>query len=283
MNLDLSSFESDFIPPKNIQFFLLILDKLNKLEGKTKLLKIHYLIEKEGKVKFDSPIKTYEWGPADFSAYNVCRDAGFIEIKKEEFENFERYIIEITEDGRKFYNNLCEPNMKKNEKERAIKIINKYKEYSYDEILKHVHSKYVDPFKNEENKNRTIRDLINNLEITINACEKKLERGNVDKNSQYTLIGELYHIKEILKSLFSEEDPTKIGAITTTVSEFLEYLGLTNESNSFTEELFSFIDNYSEKENIKKSITSDDFSDIPEEERKCLAKEIAQIKAPVFS
>jgi len=277
-------FEPGFVPPKNLQYFLLILRHLKKVQSRIKLFKIHYLIEKEGHVKFDLPIDTYEFGPVDYVSFNFCVENGLIESRVLQGVKYEYYETSLTERGKRFFEIFCKPNMHKSDIKKALRIIEKYRKYQGMKILEYVHKNYVDPFTDNKKVREFIKEFENKLDIFLNLSQKQLQITGINKDSQYTLLGELYHIKEILKSLRDIKDPTKIGTILKTIFEFFGSLEANKYlNNPVSVELFEFLDNYCNKEGVHKSIASDDFSDIPEEERKCLLKAVAQIKIPPCS
>lgn len=269
-----------FRPPKNLQYFLLILKDMKKIRGRIKLFKIHYLIEREGHVKYDRSIKNYPLGPVDYSSFDYCSANGLINENLVTATPYDYYEISITEKGEEFFDKHCRPLMKEKELESARGIIKKYRNMWGKTILKYVHKKYVDPFKDAEWINKVIMDYQGRNSIIFDLAQKKLEVAE-DEDRQQVLLGQLHHIEKILNKIKHHSDPVNIGNVLWTIYEFHKSLETSRYiSNPYTDELFEFLDNYCEKEGIHQSIASDDFSDIPKEERERLFQAVARLKIP---
>lgn len=272
---------SDFTPPKNLQYLMLIVNQLKEVRGRVKLFKIHYLIEKEGLVKFDMPIHTYPLGPVDYASFNFCMANNLFGEGLAPSLPYNYYKITLTEEGKKFFRASCLPNMNKKEIDEALRIINKYGVQPGTAILSYVHKKYVDPFKKPEAL-KYIDDFGKKVSIHSFLVTKEIEKG-ADADQQYVLLGELHHVGKILSVLKKVEDAGKIGTILWTIYDMLKSIEVNQyRNNPYTTELFEFLDNYCEKEGIHRSISSDDFSDIPEGERERLLKAVAQLEIPPY-
>jgi hypothetical protein len=266
------NFEAGFIPPKNLQYFLLILNETEIVRGRTKLLKIHSLIEEEGLVKYNLPINTYPLGPADFATFNFCNESGLIEDVLIESVPHDYHEIRMTRIGELFFERFCTPNMDTSDIKKAKQIINKYKGWTNRTILEKVHAIFVDPFNNKIGVETSISETLGRLIIIQSLVEKNIDTGFGEKEM---LKGELRHIIEILKALRVVDDPTKICTLIVNINHFLEHLNFNcYRRNAFTTELFDFLDNYAGKERILNSIASSDFSDIPFTERDALFEAI---------
>lgn len=272
------NFGCGFVPPKNLQYFIFILKEMKKVRGRTKLFKIHSLIEEEGRVKYNLPIDTYPLGPVDYEAFDFCKNNALIEDRLVQAYPYEYYETYLTERGRAFFKKYCEPNMQKEEVEKARKIIKKYRTFSGIEILAHVHKKYVDPFKKRDFVNESVQEAGNRIRTLASIVENKTD---YEKDGKELLLSEFRHLREVLKSLKDIEDPNNIGAVLVNLDYFLKSLEKNGyKRNPLSLELFEFIDNYADKEGIHKSIASDDFSDIPEDERERLVQTLLKMRIP---
>lgn len=272
-----------FKPPKNLQYFLLILKDLKRVRGRIKLFKIHYLIEKEGLVKYDQSIKNYPLGPVDYSSFDFCTANDLIYEELVTASPHDYYEISMTKKGEAFFEGHCRPLMREKEFGRARGVIAKYRDSWSSTILKYVHDKYVDPFKDAHKINKIIEDYLGSNSIILDLVQKKLPHAE-DEDRQYILVGQLYHVERILRKLKHYRDPVNIGSVLWTVHELYKSLEVSQyTSNPYTKELFEYLDNYCEKEGIHQSITSDDFSDLPEGERERLFQATAQLEIPPSS
>ncbi len=273
-------FNPGFVPTKNLQYFLLVLGKLKRVRGRTKLFKIHSLIEEEGHVKYNGPIDTYPLGPVDYETFNFCEQNGLIEDNKIISLPHDFYEVSLTQKGRIFFRKFCIPNMEKKEIEKALKIISNYRSMSNKSILEHVHNTYVDKFKDRGAVEEFIFEATQRINIVSNIVGQ-IAVSDGTQDDPDTLLGELRQLTEILKSLRSVTDPTKIGTILVNLSSFLDSLKMNGyKRNVVSIELFEFLDHYADKEKIQKSITCEDFSDIPAEEREKLFEAILNMEIP---
>ncbi|MFH1225569.1 MAG: hypothetical protein V1676_07245 [Candidatus Diapherotrites archaeon] len=273
-------------PNKNIQLLLFILDRLGKVDGRIKLYKIHYLIEGEGHVKYDSPISNYKFGPVDYISVNFCIANGLLQEELCSAGPHSRYTIRLTPEGKRYFRNICEPLINDDERKKAEKIINKYKDKNATEILDFVHKTYVDTFRSKSKTLESIGRIESNLPIYRDLVGKNIGNGSSpeDEDRLYCMLGYLHHVGEILKKLKDVSDPVKRGQVICTIDELFGALkGNKCMADGYATELFEYLDNYCEKEGIFRSIADDDFSDIPKEARERLFKTIAQMEIPLSS
>lgn len=273
-------------PNKNIQLLLFILDRLGEVDGRIKLYKIHYLIEGEGHVKYDSPISNYEFGPVDYISVNFCTANGLLQEELCSAGPHSRYTIQLTPEGKRYFRNVCEPLINDNERKKAEKIINKYKDKNASQILNFVHQKYVDTFKSKTKTLESIAKIESSLPIYRDLVSKNIGNGRSpeDEGRLYCTIGYLHHIGEILKKLKAVSDPVKRGQVICTIDELFGALKENKcMADGYVMELLDYLDNYCEKEGIFRSIADDDFSDIPKEARERLFKTIARMEIPLSS
>ncbi|MBU2476525.1 SocA family protein [Candidatus Micrarchaeota archaeon] len=272
-------------PTKNIQFLLYALNKLQPAKGRIKLYKIHYLIEREGHVKYDMPINQYPLGPVDYISINFCTENDLIRETVEEYFGYACYSISLTPQGKDYFDRECLPKIKRDEAKKADKIIEKYKNKTATEILNYVHEKYVDEFIDSTKTKETIAGVQKNVPVFINLVQKNLEKQSIEsKDKFFSALGYLEHIEEILNDIKNVKDAVKRGQVLSTIKEVFSSLKESNYApTSYALELLDYLDSYCEKEGICKSMANDDLSDIPEEERKRLAKAIAEIQIPPFS
>ncbi len=273
-------------PTKNIQLFLFILHIVGKVLGRIKLYKIHYLIEREGHVKYDMPISNYPLGPVDYVTIDFCTENDFIQDEEHRGVPYDFHEILLTEKGKKYFEKECKPLISADERKRAKKIIEKYSKMTGRQILDHVHEKYVDKFKNAKETMRITHGFQKNIPIYQNLIKKNIgpEISLEDEDALYSAIEYLHHIETVLKKMDQVKDPVQRGQVLWTVKELFEALKENEyKSNAYIKELFDYLDSYCEKEEICKSISSDDLSDIPRGVRERLLKTVAQMKIPPSS
>jgi len=270
-------------PTKNIQFFLYALDKIQPAKGRIQLYKIHYLIEKEGHVKYDMPINQYPLGPVDYLSINYCTENGLIKEDPQNNFGYTMYSIYLSPSGKKYLDDQCLPLMTKEEIKKADKIIDKYKSKTGTEILDYVHSKYVDDYVDTTKIKEMIEGAQKNIPVFINLIQKNIEKAQVleIEDKVFSALGYLEHVQEILINMRAVKDAVKRGQVLSTVQDIFSSL---KESEyvptAYTMELLDYLDSYCAKEKICESITNDDLSDIPEGERKRIAQTIEKIQVP---
>jgi hypothetical protein len=273
-------------PTKNIQLFLFILYVLGKVVGRIKLYKIHYLIEREGHVKYDMPISNYPLGPVDYVTIDYCTQNNLIQDELHRGIPYDFHEIFLTPKGKKYFEKECKSLLSTEEKKRAKKIIKKYCGLTGKQILDHVHKKYVDRFKSTKETMQITNGFLKNIPIYQNLIEKNIKSGISleEEDSLYSAIEYLHHVEAILRGMHKVKDPVQRGQVLCTVEELFGALK-ENEyrSNAYITELFDYLDSYCEKEKICKSISSEELSDIPKGVRERLLKAIAQMKIPPSS
>lgn len=268
------------VSAKALQTILLIIDKCGgKISGKTKLIKLLFLIEMEEKVKFDVPIRQCRFGPYRDNEYNYALSNGLIQEEREEGFNQHPIDIELTEQGRARLDEL-DSVLKKVEIQKAERIIAKYADYSSTSIKEYVYSNYLDRYGTKDID--LFEDAIVKL---IPIANMKLEKASaVGANSlhkQIKLVGYLDHIKNILEDMKDKEaDKTERSVLLNAMTELIGILKTKNysmEDNPESEELCDFIDNYASVHDITASMASNDFSDFTEAEKRCVAEVMEKI------
>ena len=271
----MSNKKENVIPPKDLQFFLFIIDSLRHVQGRMKLFKLQYLVETEAHLHFTKPTKTYQYGPVDYLSFDYSIQNGLIK-ETQESNLWRAYEYSLTKKGLKFFKNDCEPLMKSKEKKKALEIINKYGSKTGKELMEYIHKKYV--FKDINKTLNYIKQLDEAIPIYQDLILKANFSGLIEEDNQNTLVEAFYHIKDVLDILKKSKDATERGTIITTIQEIFTNLELNQyKSGPYTRELIDFIDNYANKQGICKSMYSDDLSDIPEEVRKRLFKTVKQM------
>lgn len=269
------------ISKKALQMLLYIIDKSGgEVSGKTKLIKVLFLIETEEKVKFDFPIKQGLYGPYRDNEYLYARANGLIEETQELTLDYRCINIRLTERGKEQLSAL--PSLfKKNEIQKAEKVIEKYQGYSSTKIKEHVYQKYLDKYAQKE-----IAEFETIVSTVVQIANAKLDHiyGESDKKSihkQVKLVGYLEHIKKILNNMGEEGvDKTERSVILNAIKELVENLKSKNfsiDDNPEAEEICDFIDNYAEVHHIAKSISDMDLSDLTEDERKCIVEAMEKL------
>jgi hypothetical protein len=266
---------------KNLQYLLFLIKELGEVNGKVKLFKLHYLVEKEAHVLLDKPIKTDALGPVDYSSFNYCIKMGLIDESEELGVWGPKYSYKLTPKGKQFFSDRCEPKMERKEVEKAVKIIRKYSKESGPSLLRYVHEKYVDKFKDDKFFGYFVDELSGQLSI-IRDLVSKVEVKETDQYDQEKLCDSFFQLKKIALSVRKSTDATERGTVITSLQEIFEniiYNGYKNDP--YTKELIDFLDNYCDKQGIQKSMYSDDLSDLTKEERLRAFKVINESK--IFS
>ncbi|MEW5996041.1 MAG: hypothetical protein AB1657_00390 [Candidatus Micrarchaeota archaeon] len=263
------------ISQKALQTLLFIIDRLGgSISGKTKLIKLLFLIETEGKVKFDVPIRQGFYGPYRDNEYNYALSSGLIVEEKE--TTFERHPIEIeiSWEGRRKLRGLGSV-LNKAEIQKAEKIIGKYSSYTSTSIKEYVYSKYLEKYGPGD-----VGEFEDAIAKLIPIANMKLENasnaGARTLHKQIKLVGYLEHVKGILAGMRSRGvDKTERSVLLNAIRELVAILANKNysmEGNPESEELCDFIDNYATVHGIAGPIGAGDFSDFSEAEKECVAE-----------
>ena len=256
-----------------LSMMLFIIDRAGgHISGKTKLMKLLWLIEMEGKVKFGFPIRQYHYGPYLGNAYETALARGCIEEDRPPYDMFP-FDIHITDFGKVALKEAI-PSFKKEDLTSAERIIRSYIHLNSTDITKYVYEKYLNKYSQSD-----INEFLAASKRLIPVMEMKVEEARKfaqPLHKRIKLVGCLDHISRILNNLNEGAgDKTERGVLLTAIKEFitdLENKGLSLDDNVDAEETFDFIDNYADVHEIEKSMSKEDMSDFTEGERRCLTE-----------
>jgi len=264
------------VSDKILYMLLFILDKSGgRVEGKTKLMKLLFLLETEGKMRFDFPIRQYHYGPYRDNEYNYALSSGLLQEEREKILDYSCIDVMLTGSGAKKIKEL-ERLFSDRELRKAEEVIKKYADFSSTRLKEYVYKKYLDEFKDTDidRFQHAISDILpiaqRKLEYAINENDRKTV------HKQLKLVGYLEHFNKMLDGMAQKSiDKTERSVILNATNELIELLKSRNfsmEDNPDSEEICDFIDNYADVHGIGKSIANSDFSGFTEEEKRCIAE-----------
>jgi len=141
---------------KRLGFILLVLENAHLVDGKTKMQKMLFLLNKEHNTSTGYDFQIYTYVPYSFQLTNdlvALKDVGLVNVSSSTFVNNSEFIgkqfkYSLTENGkRELANNL---GIFTPEEISAVKeVVSKWNDKSLPEIIKYVYSKYM----NSEVKN----------------------------------------------------------------------------------------------------------------------------------
>jgi len=270
------------LPSQNVLYMLLTVGELKRVEGKLKLFKLQHLLQNEGKVKFDQPDEEREMGFTAYGALDRCIYPGYIrETPVPSGLEQSRCDYELTEAGTKIYS-VFKKRLPKKKLDELSKLLTKYNAMSGAELMNYTHKKYIDGFalKSVAKMSQERMESLN----TICKMMGDFIKSTKDTES-YVMVGKLEHVKKILETLPKKATSrVQAGTILCSTKELEENLANAGyRPNDATEELFSFIENYAEKEKMVPSLGSVDLTELSKEDQACLSKSLNQVKPRLFS
>lgn len=253
---------------------LLLLKKLRKIVTRTKLQKLIFLIQDESRIKGGYDFSKNHHGP---HSYRLTADAESLAqegiVTKEEVvgsNNRLYYVYEATKKVDEIYDNEVCPNVDTDLIARADKVIDKYKDCDYNQLTEYIYKQYLPKYK--EYKNR-----YQNMLIEMSYIEKLWEdEYTPESDVVIDVMSSIEYIKLIFQNINKNSDRVVKGVLLNASEDMLENLyELTekyfekdyyDESLSYLNDLFHFIDYYSDKNDVYPSLTNLDFSEFLSEE-----------------
>lgn len=264
------------VSDKILYMLLFILDRSGgRVEGKTKLMKMLFLLETEGRMRFDYPIRQYHYGPYRDNEYIYALSSGLLQEEREKILDYSCIDVMLTGPGAKKIKEL-ENLFNERELDKAEEVIKKYADFSSTKLKEYVYKKYLDEFQegDVERFQHAISDILPIAHRKLENAMKESERKTVHK--QLKLVGYLEHIRKMLGDVAMKSvDKTERSVLLNAINELIELLKGRNfsmEDNPDSEEICDFIDNYADVHGIEKSLSSSNFSDFTEEEKRCIAE-----------
>ncbi|MCW3996330.1 MAG: hypothetical protein NWE98_09335 [Candidatus Bathyarchaeota archaeon] len=268
---------------------LYTLYKVGKIPAATKLQKLIFLIQTEGKLDGYRFFKHY-YGPyseeLDVDIKSFAQSLDLIDVQVVEGNKYPYYIYSPTQKGIKTIQEIITkiPTM---ELKRADKIIDKYRNKNYKELMEYVYKKYVIPAQTFEEIYPSISDDL----ISLNNVWEKWYKD--DCPASLLILSIVEYNSKVLEKLKSAKDPVIRGVCTSAISELTaKIVDLTSNCQTSKDCPFSFkallteisdhvnfLETYCSKNNILPDILDIDFSDfMNEEELTRLEKTVAETR-----
>lgn len=253
---------------------LLLLKRTRKIVTRTKLQKLIFLIQDESRIKGGYDFRKNHHGP---HSYRLTADAESLAqeeiVTKEEIlgrNNRLYYVYEATEKVDEIFENDVCPKVDSSLISRADTIIEKYKDCDYNQLTEYVYKKYL-PTNAEYN------DRCKFMLTEMSFIEKLWENEYKPESVVFIdVMSAIEYITLIFNHLERNSDRVVKGVLLNASEDLLENLyEITDkyfeniyyfESLSYLNELFSFINYYSDKNEVYPNLTNLDFSEFLSEE-----------------
>jgi uncharacterized protein YwgA len=268
---------------------LYTLYKVGKVPAATKLQKLIFLIQTEGKLDGYRFFKHY-YGPyseeLDVDVKSFSQSLDLIDVQVVEGSKYPYYIYSPTQKGIKTIQEIIKKTPTE-ELKKADKIIDKYRNKNYRELMEYVYKKYVIPEQTFE----TIYPSISDDLISLNNVWEKWYKD--DCPASLLILSIVEYNSKALEKLKNVKDAVIRGVCTSAISELTaKIVDLTSNCQTSKDCPFTFktllteisdhvnfLDTYCSKNNILPDILDIDFSDfMNEEELTRLEKNIAQTR-----
>lgn len=284
LDLIRSKYGTEFgaLPDRNVLFMLFTIGTLKKVDGRLKLFKLQHLLQTEAQIEFDRPDEENDMGYTDYATLNTCLSEELInQTETQTAFGKKRYDYELTPIGKQIFS-IIRKKFPLKKLKRASAVLIKYRRYGGFDLMAYTHKKYIDDFESHK-----LNLYCKGHFATIQEIQKIMDKLNsvVLDTDTYIMSGKLDHVKNILKSIQTNKSRNRIvaGTLISAIQELEKSLtSSTYKSNDWSEDLFAFIEHYAEKEGVMKSMASFDLSELPEEDKRCLAKFLNQVK-PLLS
>lgn len=261
---------------------LLTVGELKKVEGRLKLFKLQHLLQMEAKLKFDKRDEETDMGYTAYGTLDNCMQQDL--LKQTEVPigiGLPRCDYELTPSGEQLYA-IFKKRLGVKEMEKITSVLTKFRDMSGADLIMYTHKKYIDdyPLTSVPTMAAAQAQAIIGMQKIMHQIVQESQDPEV-----YVMEGKLEHVKRILKALPAKaQNRVQSGIILCSIKELEENLtSSAYRPNDAAEDLFEFIENYAEKENILPSVASEDLSKLPEEENKCLSKFLNQVKNQLSS
>lgn len=267
---------------------LYLLRILDKIPTATKMQKLIFLIQTEGKIDGYRFFK-HHYGPysdeleVDLKAFS--ESLGIMQTHIIEGANYPYYLYQPTPKGQKLIEYFVEKKIPSDIRKRVDAVIGKYGNRDYQQLQEYVYRKYVIP-------EQTFEEIYSHLSddlISLDNIWKTWYRDNCP--ASFLILAVVEYSSKALSKVKGVNDPVLRGVCVSSISELTaRIVDLTShcettEKCPFTfKSLFSeisdhinFLDNYCGKHSIIGNILQIDFSDfINEEELRRLEEVLAK-------
>jgi hypothetical protein len=268
---------------------LYLLHKLRRIPTATKLQKMVFLIETEGRIRGYGFFKKY-YGPySDELEVDVKSFSEPLNLMQDQIIEGVKYPYHLylaTAKGTDFIKEIIKEKISPSLLKRADAIIEKYGNKSYQELLVYVYQKYVLP-------DQTFQQMYGRLSDDLVSLDNTWSESYQDNcPASFLILAVLEYGAKALSKLKRVSDPVLRGVCTSSISDLTAKLvdltshcqGLEKCPFSF-KSLFSeisddinFLDYYCGKHGIMQNIMDIDFSDfMDEEELKRLERTLEKI------
>jgi DNA-directed RNA polymerase subunit F len=269
------------LPTPNVQYMLLTIGELKKVEGLSKLFKLQHLLQTEARLKFDEPDEENKMGYTAYGTLDNCIQNGLVKQSMCQIGfGLPRRDHELTESGIQLYG-IIKNKIPRRDMEKIQKVLYKYCTKTGYELMEYTHKKYIDNFGLDKvpRMSEMHAQTINEIQNILQQVAQKNQNPDA-----YVMIGKLEHVKKILKVLPEKaHKKMQAGTLFSSIEDLETTLAnAAYKPNDATEDIFNFIENYAEKEKIMESMASIDFATLPDEEQKCLSTFLNQVK-PLLS
>ncbi|MFA7080735.1 MAG: Panacea domain-containing protein [Candidatus Bathyarchaeia archaeon] len=266
---------------------LYTLFKVGKISAATKLQKLIFLIQTEGKIDGYKFFK-HHYGPyseelvVDVQAFSKSLD--LIDVQVIEGTKYPYYEYSPTAKGIETIQEIA-AKLSLEDLKRADKIINKYKNKNYKELTEYIYKQYVIP-------EQTFETLYSSLSADLVSLDNIWEKYYKDDcPASLLILAVVEYSSKALEKLKTTKDPVVRGVCVSSISELTaKIVDLTSSLQTSKDCPFSFktllteisdhinfLDNYCGKNNILPDILDIDFSDfMSEEELQRLEKTLAE-------
>jgi len=267
------------LPSQNVQYMLLTVGELKRVDGRLKLFKLQHLLQTEAMIKFDKPDVEGERGYTDFGTLAECTENGLIlQTDSQTFFGNTRYDYELSETGKQLYE-IIKSQVSKKDMIRIEKVLEKHGSKDGHELMKYTHQKYIDAFPQSKlpELSKAGLDSITKIQDIMGQLMKTTQ-----DSEYYVMLGKLDHVKNIIKLLPNKAvNKIQAGTLICAVQELEKCLTESAyKSNDAADDIFSFIESYAAKEKILGTLDSIDLSSLPKEDQECLSNFLNQLKRP---
>ena len=270
--------------PKRGWIPLYALSVLGKIPTATKLQKLIFLIQTEGKIDGYRFFKKH-YGPysdeLDMDVRSFSQSLDLMQTQIVEGANYPYFLYQPTLEGLKLTKELAETEIPKEIRKRADEILAKYGGKSYQELQEYIYKKYVIPEQVFEDVYSHLSDDLISLDNLWTTLYKD------DCPASFLILAVVEYGAKALSKLESVPDPVLRGVCVSSISKLIAKLvDLTSHCETtekcpfsfkalFSEisDHISFLDNYCGKHGVIENIGEIDFFDfINEEELERLEK-----------
>ena len=130
-----------------INVLISLLQYAGGIQGRTRLQKLVFLLQKEHGISLGYEFRPYNWGPLSFELQNDLNwlvAQGIVTECITEFSETggRRYDYLLSEWGKDYFHRVIEPSISKEVKDAILALIRKWGSESIQKLLDYVHQKY---------------------------------------------------------------------------------------------------------------------------------------------